>query len=132
MDFKYRIWDEDHKCFVDENNDLMMNMTVTEAGATVIFSIGYYGNRKIIMYSEITDNKGEEIYEGDIIEFYNDEDYILVPGKDTVIFELGAFQLENEKYGSDYLGNMDIEDMCIRVIGNIYENPELLKSEVDQ
>ena len=40
--------------------------------------------------------------------------------------------MENEKYGIDYLGNMDIDDMDIRVIGNIYENPELLESEVEQ
>lgn len=39
--------------------------------------------------------------------------------------------MENEKYGTDYLGNMDIDDMDIRVIGNIYENPELLESEVE-
>ncbi len=32
-------------------------------------------------------------------------------------------------WDSEYLGEMDIENMCIKIIGNIYENPELLRGE---
>lgn len=82
-------------------------------------------------YAGVKDKNEKEIYDGDIVEFYNDVDYIVHPGIAKVIFDLGAFQMENEKYGTDYLGNMDIDDMGIRVIGNIYENPDLLKSKIE-
>ena len=87
---------------------------------------------EILRPTGIKDVTGKQIYEGDIVEFYNDVYYILKPGIAKIIYELGAFQMVNERYGADYLGNMDIDDMCIRVIGNIYENPKLLKSEVEQ
>ncbi|CAG9702643.1 conserved hypothetical protein [Clostridium neonatale] len=132
---KFRMWDKDYKEMrifgknqhddfrTNKNNELYYyNLQDCETSSEC-------GAYELMQYTGIKDVTGKDTYEGDIVEFYNDVDYILHPGIAKIIYELGAFQMENEKYGSDYLGNMDIEDMCIRVIGNIYENPELLKSE---
>lgn len=84
-------------------------------------------------YTGLHDENGKEIYEGDIIEFSYDMfvgnfDTFVAKGK--VVFEEGAFYVEafeNERTteGEAYLLysiNLD----TIEVIGNIYENKELL------
>ena len=88
---------------------------------------------EIMQYTGLHDENGKEIYEGDIIEFSYDMfvgnfDTFVAKGK--VVFEEGAFYVEafeNERTteGEAYLLysiNLD----TIEVIGNIYENKELL------
>ena len=84
-------------------------------------------------YTGLHDENGKEVYEGDIIEFSYDMfvgnfDTFVAKGK--VVFEEGAFYVEvfeNERTTKDetyllYSINLD----TIEVIGNIYENKELL------
>lgn len=87
---------------------------------------------EVMEYTGVKDYENKEIYEDDIVQFFNDEDYILKPGKAAICFDLGAFCIKHFKYGTETLGNMDIDDMFIKVIGNIHENPELLESEEQQ
>jgi len=77
----------------------------------------------ILQYIDIKDKNGVEVYEGDIIRakmFLGDEEepYENVSiGK--VVFDCGAFQLSADDLNVDYYHD-------IEVIGNIYENPDLL------
>ena len=88
---------------------------------------------EIMQYTGLRDENGKGIYEGDIIEFSYDMfvgnfDTFVAKGK--VVFEEGAFYVEvfeNERTTDDeayllYSINLD----TIEVIGNIYENMELL------
>lgn len=83
--------------------------------------------KSVGQYTGVTDIDDKEIFEGDIISFYNDENYIATPTYGVVIYRFNAFMVEHKEMGMEYLGNLDIEEMCIKVIGNIYKNPELLK-----
>jgi uncharacterized phage protein (TIGR01671 family) len=86
-------------------------------------------------YTGLKDKNGKEIYEGDIVEF-TWFDYV---GSDTqfkglVKYRSGLYEIwKNDKtefFGSDgafILNHVWLQDEEFEVIGNIYENPELLK-----
>lgn len=117
-------------------------------------------------YSGLKDRTGEEIYEGDIIEFYNLETYCINPDCDAHLHGHGSYLCKKEgvvKFDDGIFGVGDdsnhpltplsycgiseemLDDMkddtylatngyCIynptvgvKVIGNIFDNPELLK-----
>ena len=79
-------------------------------------------------FTGMLDKNGREIYEGDIIkivEKFDDEN--VYTGNGVVCFEEGIYELQNGKHFA-YLGwLMHNDDIKLEVIGNIHDNPELLK-----
>lgn len=67
----------------------------------------------IIQWTNLLDSTGKEIYEGDILLSEESGEC------DTVYFEHGCFWVDNQWL-------YDHNETC-RVVGNILENPELLK-----
>ena len=82
------------------------------------------GNYELMQYTGLKDKNGKEIYEGDIVSVMD----LIGPTTelvDSVTFENGAFRLTRVR---DFtLDECVIEH--IEVIGNIYENPELLEEK---
>lgn len=78
----------------------------------------------LMQYTGLKDKNGVEVYEGDIIR-YNDS--LNGPrSKMTVKFEGGSYTLDAYREGWCYeLGSCLVE--YVEIIGNIYENPELLE-----
>ena len=95
----------------------------------------YYGNFKeangtldnLMQYTGLKDKNGKEIYEGDIlsIKIYSG-DKVIVEGKTVVEFKDGCFGVI---WGHDkaFLSLNSFFKAKFEVIGNIYENPELLR-----
>lgn len=85
----------------------------------------------IQQYTGLTDSKGTEIYEGDIVKtIYDDE---LSTGAVMYHCELGAYRIKTKKHLLPIVTYRFVEDKPIglitvadKVIGNIFENPELL------
>lgn len=81
-------------------------------------------------YTGLKDKNGKEIFEGDIVNVGSGENFIIQTFEDTASFvgsgvETGKIRwIENrEHFRSDFQINLSKSE----IIGNIYENPELLK-----
>lgn len=126
---KFRAWDASRKEWragvaIDENGDQFTWQEVARSRwAYVKLSTNFL---KIVWHTGLKDKNGAEIYEGDIIDTHvKSGRYMKVYyNKECVSFmTAGLGDIGWVKTGG--LG----KDMCsyIEVIGNIYENPELLE-----
>lgn len=122
-EIKFRAWDKEHKEWVNYSiTDNKLEFYVKKADR---WKIDQRGRRFVLSQcTGIKDINGEEIYEGDIFIARNYHNC-----KFKVIYD-----------GSRFIGvNYDRERVCyvdssykdgssrLEIIGNIYENPELLK-----
>lgn len=76
------------------------------------------GRYELMQFTGLRDRNGKEIYEGDVIKFDN---------RLFLVFwdqERAAF--ENATDGGSFMNQPTIEALKIEVVGNIYENPELM------
>lgn len=79
----------------------------------------------LMQYTGLKDKNGKEIYEGDVVKDYYCE---YVDDKYTVGFSDGLFYpLVQVEQGYNCIDKYDKNRF--EVIGNIYENPELLKND---
>ena len=79
-------------------------------------------------YTGLTDKNGKKIFEGDIVYCKSRLDNANM----VVIFECGQFRMvlsENYRSYQTNSGFYDINCFDKEVIGNIYDNPELLEGE---
>jgi len=80
------------------------------------------------LYTSLKDKNGKEIYEGDIVSFdiqdYNGIDHFY---KSEVYYWGSCFSCDTDKSCIINLDNALADDEDIEIIGNIYENPELIK-----
>ena len=101
-----------------------------------VFDSGFMYNEKVMQYTGLKDKNGVKIFEGDIIQYDDTEDMNKwVSGEKAVIVYIPArFVARMKPYNRDDLSNQnvlkqgDCEDV-IEVIGNIYQDKELLKNE---
>lgn len=134
-EIKFRVWDKELNIMSYDNDDLLVmflgkDICVaydTPAGDGVVNSY------ELMQYTGIKDKNEKEIYEGDIVKFIDEEVTYSDCGYDYDEFiNTGRVIFNDKLMGWDITNrNMDLEEIWhyseyIEVIGNIYENPELL------
>ena len=82
----------------------------------------------IVQYTGLKDKYGKEIYEGDIVRVDNDWDkYGMTAGESyEIYFNEGGFRLK-AKYNKNARGYWLEDNNEFEIIGNIFENKNLLK-----
>jgi uncharacterized phage protein (TIGR01671 family) len=120
-EIKFRAWIKGHtKLF-----NIVVEPHMTEEFDFVAFDgeyfvpegVGIY-NMEIMQYTGLKDKNGKEIYEGDIINLSSWE-----PSVYLVAWDRGAFYMA--KKNLEEVGDIKYVESG-EIIGNIYENPELL------
>lgn len=124
---KYRAWDSAKKEMFKDT------FAITESGQVVVVeqesvasSPDYvFVDHLVIMQSTgLADKNGKEIFEGDIVKMSKDV-YSEATYYEVVRHRGGAYRLESKQHGCElWLRHTDCE-----VVGNIYENPELLEDK---
>ena len=84
-------------------------------------------NAILMQYTELKDRNGKEIYESDIVRCRLGEHWNYKETIGTVLFHCGEWALEEK--GSMFFKIKLYRCKEIEIIGNIYENPELLCEE---
>ena len=139
-EIKFRAWNKKEK-YMEPVDDLQMFSNQLSIG---MLSKDYFLGKddvELMQYTGLHDENGKEIYEGDIIESSYDVftgNFDTKVGRGTVEFIDGAFyikpfeiegkkikDIDNEEWFLIYTVNID----TLKVIGNIYDNPELLGGE---
>lgn len=124
---KFRAWDSVKKEMFKDT------FAITESGQVVVVEQEFvtstpdyvFVDHLIVMQSTgLKDKNGKEIFEGDIVkmakDFYSEPAYY-----EVIRHRGGAYRLESNQHGCElWLRHTNCE-----VIGNIYENPELLEVE---
>ena len=87
-------------------------------------------DNNLMMSSGMEDKNGKEIFEGDIIKIPEDwDEYGMNAGElYEVYFAYGGFRMKPKRY-KDCKGFWIEEDKVYEIVGNIYDNPELIGGE---
>jgi uncharacterized phage protein (TIGR01671 family) len=117
--FKFRAWDKEQKKMFYNAQMTYDYSLVSDACEADSFGTVLTDDNMIVMQcTGLKDKNGKLIYEGDIVkEFYTD--FINFSGNHAIVVEWDNL---NASYNFENLQNCERE-----VIGNIYENKELLE-----
>ena len=114
---KFRVWNHGINQMYDVYgfNDRQIQWRNESGGLGGSFSYGKNNKKKftLLQYLGSTDKNGKDIFEGDVVKCVSFEDE-----KDEVVWIADIRMIPSEMTGS----NID----SVEVIGNIFENPELL------
>lgn len=124
-EIKFRAWDKKRETMWSWAELLfqpirLANWLIEYGHSKVDENFDKYGDGKILMqYTGLKDKRGAEIYEGDIVRARNKNE----TNTYKVSWENGSFTLENYGLLSEYWYYSEE----IEIIGNIYENKDLIK-----
>ena len=133
---KFRAWDKENKCWI--NYAITNDLTIFYDKRTRCTHHKDKDRFVLMQSTGLKDKNGVEIFEGDILlstASENQEDW----RKWRVHYADGRFLIDYKQIPKDKRKrkNLEVEDLCednvwlygLEVIGNIYENPELMEVE---
>lgn len=146
-EIKFRVWDKTTNTMFEDNKSTDITIEAYREMVDINGILLDYENEceaVLMQYTGLKDKNDKEIYEGDIVK---SKMYLpigdgsrerVISNKGVMCYDkLGILAIKTDEYNgkncySDFFHTIELSD-CefeIEVIGNIYENPELL--EVDE
>ena len=119
-EIKFRAWNKQRKEMFEVANIDFKEKKVTLVNGIIRLSNVIFDDVKLMQYTGLNDKNGKEIYEGDIVVLNNIENDNMC----IVRYEHSSYRLEGRSLRED-LSN--VEDRFLEVVGNIYENKNLLE-----
>lgn len=121
-----------------DNGEWAEGYYLVAAGMAFISAFGirepiHVDGETVGQYTGLTDKNGKQIFEGDIVRHHNDNPYAIptIVEKGKVYWDEGRCGWQRTSNGAFNHGVIDTYRMsheCVyEVIGNIHDNPELLK-----
>lgn len=138
---KFRAWSKAREEMIND-----CDLAITSNGSILAGDLDYMGNSSmcpdvtdnvvIMMSTGLKDILGNDIYEGDIVKvLVKDEDPKIMEDKiytGIIVYEQGVFDVktfDDTRLGIIPQMYMSDVDCVFRVLGNIYENKELLEDK---
>lgn len=125
-EIKFRAWDRDTKYML--YNDIYpktkRDWDLCEQSLDVMLGVIEL-DYDLMQCVGLKDKNGKEIYEGDILGILRVGNQVDIIGKIIFDTDLLSFTVEKVNGGWDYLTHFS----SLEVIGNIYENPELVEGK---
>jgi uncharacterized phage protein (TIGR01671 family) len=124
-EIKFRVWEKKLNRFLDWSQKNHLLLTFRDGKIDVAFSALSIDDYVLQQFTGFLDENGREIYEGDIAEYTVEYDtgnqkFIGTIGQENEYSNCWAFRSQGHRtFFSDAVK--------VKVIGNIFENPELCK-----
>lgn len=129
---KFRAWDKELQTMLDVSLiDFKKGVLVGEHWKFGETNFMNFDEIDLMQSTGLFDRNGKEIFEGDVISTYTDN---LVIKRDNLL----GFYVELDEERNHFAETVDIEYLdlfakdfgaAVQIIGNIYENPELLEEK---
>lgn len=127
---KFRVWDLENKFYLSQDKEyhfyethrLTDSLSYWQCPIPLTECLRDEKKYTIQQYTGLHDKNGKEIYEGDIIQLEG------APYVYEVVWNKWHWGIDSKNIVSDFIQSFTgaVEDRAI-VIGNIFENPEILK-----
>lgn len=135
-EIKFRLWSKISKKFIETNNP---NLEFVINNNGYLYSIeNFYGeiyvlpqmDIEVLQFTGLQDRNGKEIYEGDILKYNFPYDERLKHISLVKFVETEASFGLKDIYGDEIPLYRIAANNYFEIIGNIYENPELLEGKI--
>jgi len=137
MEIKFRAWDKKRKMMLRDYKqlyniylDLNGNIKVHQYLSAMDFETSHNNRFELMRYTGLKDKNGKEIYEGDILK--SEYTSIGIPKEKNchpVFWGNGRWNCDHSINNccKPWRGDLNDHHLSEEIIGNIYENPDLIK-----
>lgn len=125
---KFMAWDTEKKKWLDETDFAVCNCgnIMLRKSGTNEYACTKNERYVVVRSTGLLDKDGEEIYEGDVVSWYDDGAPDASSIKRAVVYSAPGFYLYKRMSDKVDVGTFSTPEVREKIIGTIYENPDLV------